>query len=184
MKIKNSYTADELQGANLYKDSKGRTVYYDHFLKKGRVITNSYANEYYNYSLRMYGALLLATLIIIVAKDSYLIASIVGVGFYLVTSLLFYFKFLKKLPETSDFNKQNKDNYIVYNAKDYSFGRLIMIIIILTIISLMLYTWIGKYETGLLRYIIIILTALVIAFTILNIVTLLYKIIKNPKKNP
>lgn len=182
MNIRKTYTADELQGPNIYKDTKGRTVYCDRFMKKGRVITNSYANEYYNYSLRMFGALLLATLIMMIWKNSYLLATIVGVGFYLITTLLFYFRFLRKLPETKDFIKEKRDNYIVFNAKDYTYGRLIAIIILLMLIALILYSWIQKYDAGLLRYAMIILTALVIAFTLLNIVTLFYKIIKNPKK--
>lgn len=161
MKISNSHTAAELQGTNIYKDNKGRTVYCDRLMKKGRIITSSYANEYYSYSLRMYGALLIATLIMLVSKNAYLPAAIVGTSFYLISSLLFYLNFLRKLPETNDFNREKRANYIVYNAKDYTYGRLVLIVVLLTIISLMLYTWISKYETGLLRYVIIILTALV-----------------------
>ena len=120
--------ASELTGLSIYQ-LENRTVYSSLFMKKkGYLINDNNANEYYSYSLRLFESVFAFITVILITGDNYLLAIGAGLIIYTVITALFHAKFLKKLPVLNNFEKPKKDNYIISTAKEIGYGRLFLVI--------------------------------------------------------
>lgn len=174
-----TYKASDITGKHIYQ-SNNRTIYSDYFMKDfGYVITDDEAEHYHSYSLRLFESILAFALLLFVTNSNVLLSFGISILAYVVISLLFYFKFLKKLPKIENFKKEKKDNYIVANAKDMSKARLLVlsIILVVTTICVIYYPIYNNYD-GAVKILLFCIGIATGIFTLMNIASLIYKIIK------
>ena len=166
----------ELRGREIYQ-YKNITIYSKFFMKDyGYQITQYDADDYYSYSLRGLESVVGFILLLLVSKRV-VFSIICSLGAYIVLSLLFYLKFLRRLEKIS-FPKEKKDNYIVSNAKEMSKGRILAIALLCLLfsISIIYYGYTTYKESYLMLFI---LFGIVSGFfSLINFASLIYKIAK------
>ena len=123
----NKIKAINLEGYFIYHDEKGRTYYSLPNSKTGYVITNADAEKYYLYQLRPLACLLVALVLYFVFKVPVLYSLFVGIGIYAVSTVIFFTKFLTKLPKKENFVKPDKHSFISEQAKNSSVFKLAII---------------------------------------------------------
>ena len=100
-----------ISGRNIYLDRHGQTVYYDWLTKNGYLIDKKVEGKFYVYKNR----LVLVLIIIILFSEyfpSWVHAVIAGIAIYLMAELLFRFRFLPSLSQTSKFNRENRQTLL------------------------------------------------------------------------
>ena len=108
-----------ISGRNIYLDRHGQTVYYDWLTKNGYLIDKKVEGKFYVYKNR----LVLVLIIIILFSEyfpSWVHAVIAGIAIYLMAELLFRFRFLPSLRQTSKFNRENRQTLLrtIIDSKD------------------------------------------------------------------
>lgn len=171
--------ASELTGKNIYQ-IKNQTIYSTFWMKDyGYQIPNYEADKYRSYSLRGFESIFGFILLLFVNKNNIIFPLAISLSAYIVLTALFYFKFLPTLPKIEHFKKEKRDNYIISTAKEMSLIRIIVICIICAIFSasIIYYPIFNNYE-GAFRIILFIIGIATSIFTLLNIISAIYKVIK------
>ena len=171
--------ASELTGKNIYQ-IKNQTIYSTFWMKdNGYQIPNYEADKYRSYSLRGFESVFGFILLLFVNKNNIILPLAISLIAYLTLSMLFYFKFLPTLPKVEHFKKEKRDNYIVSTAKEMSLGRILVICLLCAIfsVSIFYYPILNNYE-GAFRIILFIIGIASSLFTILNFLSVIYKLIK------
>lgn len=171
--------AKELTGKNIYQ-IKNQTIYSNRFMKDyGYQIPDYEADKYRSYSLRGFESIFGFILLLFVVKNNILIPLTVSVLAYIVLSFFFFFKYLPTLPKVENFKKEKRDNYIVSTAKEMTAGRILVITLLCAIFSLaIIYYPINNNYEGTFRIILFILGGASSIFTIMNLISVIYKLIK------
>lgn len=174
-----SLKASELTGRHIYQTSN-KTVYADLFTKNyGYIISDDDVDTYNSYSLRLFESILGFALLLFVTKSNIVIAFLISLLAYIVISLLFYLRFLKKLPKIENFKKEKKDNYIVSTAKEMSAARILVLslILILFAAAVIYYPFFNNSEKSM-KILMLCLGTGIGIFALMNLASLLYKTIK------
>lgn len=126
---KNNYTKEtEVSGLFLYK-VKSQVVYHDFLSKDGYVITGNMFKKFSYFQMRLPFSIMISSIFYILKRDS-LLAVLLGVCFYVLLELAFRLLFLKKCPVIKNFKKPEKDNIFVSYAKQFSYARLVLIVVL------------------------------------------------------
>ena len=176
-------SAAKLAGRSIYQEpEKKRTIYSNIYMKNvGYVINDENAADYYNYSLRTIESIFGAAVVTIITSKLWLGLAL-GATIHLILSLLFYCKFLKRLPKVVKFEKYKKDNYVKSMSKDITYPRLILVIILTFFTCLLvIYAKNTKDYSLQIKNLLIALHIIIALFAGLNIVTLVYKVVKKPQ---
>ena len=117
-----------LSGMHIYRDDKGRTLYYKPRTMTGYVITSTDVATYRTLSKRIALGIIGAVLTALFTDGtqfSWLIAAVVGLGIYIFLEIRFRTKFLKNLVQVHNFIPKEKPTYIEAIAKD-TISRLLL----------------------------------------------------------
>ena len=168
------YNPKELNGLSIYHDEK-RTVYSPFFTKKAYIITEKNANDYIVYIQGYLIALLISTLAYIITKNIWLSLSLALV-FIISTIVTFYLGFIKKANVIENYNKKEKDSFIIRQAKGLEKKNIITIIVacVLLAIALMFNSYINNF-TGSLFYFSLFAALISLAYGALHVYALIYK---------
>lgn len=130
MAKKSTNQTTNLRGMNIYKDSYGRTVYYDQLTKSGYLITPKDSNLYVLYSKRFIIPIFLFVLIYestIGGRTLGFSESIlVCLAAMMMMEVLFRFHYLKNLTVIPNFKPTAKEDFITRMTKDAAKGMLAM----------------------------------------------------------
>lgn len=174
--IRRKLKPTELRGREIYQ-YKNLTLYSKFFMKNyGYQITQYDADDYYSYSLRGLESVVGFVLLLLISKRV-IFSLIFSLGAYIILSLLFYFKFLRKL-EKVEFPKEKKDNYIISTAKEMTKGRILAIALLCLLfsISITYYGYTNFKESYLILFLLFGVASGI--FSLINFISLIYKIIK------
>lgn len=119
-----------LRGSNVYhfKDSRN-VIYYDKLTKKAYIITDYDAPIFYSYQYRFPFCLIVGGLIVLFVK-SYLIAGIVCVLMFILTTILYRIFFIRKLPVSEKFEKPESKGFVKDLVAKYSMNSLIIAVLL------------------------------------------------------
>lgn len=117
---KNSSKSGNISGRNIYLDRRGQTVYYDTFSKKGYIIDPEVESKFYVYRNR-YMLIALAVMLVGDYFPSWSQAIIAGLGVCIIVELMYRFKFLRGLRQTTKFDRGNKRTLLkaIIEANDF-----------------------------------------------------------------
>ena len=168
--------AKKLNGLFIYHDEKGRTIYSNPFMKNGYIISDSEAKKYSFYSGRLWASILLTLALLYIFDDKYLLAIGCGLLLYIISTLVFIFKYLDSLSLIKDFVKPKKESFIKRKASQQSYARLVATFLVSIAISILLiinakqsgYTGIALYGSYL-------LSVIMIVTGLMNIVYMIFK---------
>ena len=138
--------ARNLSGYFIFRDDKDRTYYTFPGSKNGYLISNSDAYTYYLYQCRPLAALVIALLSYVLDPGYFLYGVVAGLLFYLLSTVVFYFAFLRKLPLIRDIGKPDREGYLQQQAQTQTWKLLLMCAMCLSITSLMIYILINKKD--------------------------------------
>lgn len=174
-----SLKPSELTGKHIYQQ-KNKTIYSDFFMKDyGYLITSDAADKYRSYSLRGFESIFGFVLLLLVSKSNIIFSFLASLCAYIVITLMFYFKFLHSLPKVENFIKEKRDGYIIATAKDMSVVRILIITIICAIFTAaIIYYPINNGYEGVFRILLFLIGGVAGIFTLMNLFSLIYKIIK------
>lgn len=173
---KKQILASELNGFFIYHTSDGRTVYSNPFMSNGYIISNRDIRDYSRYSLRLLASVLIILLITLVDENRFFLGVLLGAAFYLVTSFLFYQRFLPHLSQIKHFQKPKKDGYIKIIAKTRSVSSILIFTILCIILGiLILFNATKNAYSGFLFIANCILSGIAFLFAILNIISIIQK---------
>lgn len=122
---KNSgYTARQLTGYNVYHiHDKNQTIYYDMFTKTGYIITNQYVSRFSTWQMRL-PLSIMAAAVLILFNVNIILSIVIGVGVFVVSTILFHTSFLKNLPIQANFVKPKSLGFFRDTASRYPRGVL------------------------------------------------------------
>lgn len=168
--------AKRLNGLFIYHDEKGRTIYSNPFMKNGYIISDSEAKKYSFYAGRLWASVLLTLALLFIFDKKYFLAIGAGLLLYVISTLIFVFKYLDSLSLIKDFVKPKKDGFVKRKATTQSYARLVLTFIVSVAIAVLLiinakqseYSGIGLYGSYL-------LSAIMVATGLMNIVYIIYK---------
>lgn len=103
--------SNNISGRNIYLDQHGQTVYYDPFTKKGYIIDKKIENKFFIYKNR-FVLILMAIILFSEYFPSWKHATITGVAIYLLAEILFRFKFLRSLRQTTKFSRETRQTML------------------------------------------------------------------------
>ncbi|MBR0461584.1 MAG: hypothetical protein IJJ00_02565 [Erysipelotrichaceae bacterium] len=171
--------AEEIQAQNIYglgifHDKLKRTVYSGPFMKDGYVISDKNAKVFRYYRMRLMGAFLAMVAGALVFDKNYLAGTIVGVIFYIVTTLMFYFLFLPKCPVIHNYLKP-KQNIIKNLANAQSMKRIIFTVVSIVVLASMLFI-IATTMTGYDKFFCNVIAIAAMIFAYANVLAIFYKI--------
>lgn len=129
MAKKSTNQAANVRGLNIYKDSYGRSVFYDRLTKCGYLITPKDANLYALYSKR----LIIPIFIFVLIFESTIAGVTLGLSesifvclaAVMMMEVLFRFHYLKGLTPIPNFKPTAKEDFITRMTKDMPKGMLI-----------------------------------------------------------
>ena len=117
----------QLKGISIYKDKQGRTVFYDRYTAKSYLLPYMFYKEYTLWSLRIPLSILIAACLTYIIPVRYALAT--GIAFYAVSTLLFHFLLVNKLPAAKGFQPDPSEASIMNKLyKDMSFKRMMIVI--------------------------------------------------------
>lgn len=102
---------NNISGRNIYLDRYGQTVYYDPLTKKGYLIDKKVEGKFYIYKNR-YVLILIAIMLFSEYFPGWVQAVMTGVGICLVVEILFRFRFLPSLRQTTKFDRKNRQTML------------------------------------------------------------------------
>lgn len=123
-----------ISGFFIYKNSHNQNVYYDIFSKNAYIISKKDEKQYNIYSYRFVMSVVLGIMLVLVFNMKLWIGITAGILCYVIFSVLFRKRFLDNLPIDKKFVKTKRENLIVSLAKESSYGKLIMLLIVPIII--------------------------------------------------
>ncbi|MBQ3296004.1 MAG: hypothetical protein IJH00_05965 [Erysipelotrichaceae bacterium] len=173
-KKKREYDPKELNGMSIYHDEK-RTVYAPFFTKKAYIITEKNVNDYIVYIQGYLIALLVFSLSYIITKN-FLLSLALGLLFIASTIAVFYFSFIRKAAVIENYNKKEKDTFIVRQAKFLERKNIITIIICAPLLAfmIMLNSYINNFN-GAMFYFSVFIAAVAVLYGLLHVYALIYK---------
>lgn len=127
--------AKELTGFNIYQ-SKNQTIYWDSFSKTAYIITSSDVSKFSTWQLRFPLSLMLS-LVLMLAGASYGLCLIVAVVAYIVSSIIFKFKYLPTLAVSLRWQKPKSEGFIKDTAKKFKFSSLLIMTIMFGVFTLL-----------------------------------------------
>lgn len=139
----NKVRAKDLQGLAIHHGDK-QTFLLDWFDGTPRVLDDDDAKQYSLWQMRMPAAILIGC-IAFSYSSNVPISFLVGVGIYVLATVVYLFKFVKNLPEAKKFVKEEKDPLPVRLSKNLSMTRLIISMIMLIALTVLLPIF-GKTE--------------------------------------
>ncbi|MBQ6478177.1 MAG: hypothetical protein IJI44_02280 [Erysipelotrichaceae bacterium] len=170
--MKRKMDPKNLSGYFIYRDEKNRTYYSLPNSDKGYLIGNSDAYTYYLYQIRPMAATAIPLLAIVFDPSYWKIGIILGIIFYLISTLIFYFAFLKKLPLIDHLNKPQKNSFIHELAENSSIKKLILLFVFCLLMTA-LFGWLLLRGTELSYLQTTLIAVLVIGYGIYGICQLL-----------
>lgn len=149
------YDPKTIRGISIYQDEK-RTVYAPFYSKNGYIMTQSNTGHYINYMVGYLTSLVVFEIVLILSK-SVPLSLLSAVLVLIINFLFFYFNFLKKAAVIENYSRQQKENFIIRQARQLEYDRIYTLIIccILLVVIFYFFTLWQKPE-GLYLYIIII----------------------------
>lgn len=174
-----SFDAKELKGLFIDQDPKKGCVYYDVFTKKGYILSNSDVKTYNLYSVA-FPLAIVAGYLVFLLKFPLWSAIVAAVAIYIISKIMFRYKFLYTLPEIPNYVRKNKDNIIVLFSKKYSTPRLVVLTFLLLAISIVtvINANISNYE-GVILYLNYVLSLIVGVCAILSFTATILSIRNN-----
>lgn len=111
--------SNNISGRNIYLDRQGQTVYYDPVSKCGYIIDKKVEGKFFVYKNRF----VLILMIMILFSEyfpSWKEVVITGIAIYLLAEILFRFKFLRSLRQTTKFNREKRQTMLksIIESKD------------------------------------------------------------------
>ena len=111
--------SNNISGRNIYLDRQGQTVYYDPISKCGYIIDKKVEGKFFVYKNRF----VLILMIMILFSEyfpSWKEVVITGIAIYLLAEILFRFKFLRSLRQTTKFNREKRQTMLksIIESKD------------------------------------------------------------------
>lgn len=140
-----------ISGRNIYLDRHGQTVYYDLLTKKGYLIDSKVEGKFYVYKNRF----ILILIVIILCSEyfpSWIHAVIAGIGICLVAEILFRFKFLPSLRQTTKFDRENRQTMLksIIDSKEPRKAILRAILYLAFAILIVINAWIMEADIAIL----------------------------------
>ena len=129
----------EIDGFNIYFDSKGRKVYYDNLTKQAYILNKSDAKMYYALSLRWPVAIAAAVLLTYYDATPWYISVAIGLAIFFGVYIYFRLGFLKKKAISPNFKKPAAENFIIQNARKAEFYKLVILILLSAALSIISY---------------------------------------------
>ena len=142
MAKKSTNQAANVRGLNIYKDSYGRSVFYDRLTKCGYLITPKDANLYVLYSKRF----IIPIFIFVMIFESTIAGRVLGLSesifvclaAVMMMEVLFRFHYLKGLTAIPNFIPTVKEDFMTRMTKDMPKGMLIFKAILYFALSVLL----------------------------------------------
>lgn len=107
----NTENKNELQGLNIYKDNKGRTIYYNPIKKQGYFINHEYLKAFqitrYRFVIPLIAFILIYSFI-----DNTIISIAIAAISYIVLALRLYISILPKLSPVPNYKPEQKISYV------------------------------------------------------------------------
>ena len=144
--MKRRMDARNLSGYFIFRDDKDRTYYSFPGSKDGYLIANSDAYTYYLYQTRPLIALVIALLSYVAKPEYFRYGVIAGLVFYAISTVVFYFAFLKKLPLIKDLGKPEREGYLQQQAQTDTWKLMAMCLMCLAVTALMIFILINKKD--------------------------------------
>lgn len=175
--MKNTYKETQITGLFLYK-VKNQVVYHDFFSKNGFVITSDTFKKFSFYQMRIPFGIMIGSVFYLFKNDA-ILSVVLGFCFFVVLEIAFRFLFLRKCPIIKDFKKPPRESLLVCYAKQFSYPRLVIIIILSLAMDFFLIINLKYLEQTRLSY--IMNSILIVVASILYLLSCYVTIIK--KKN-
>lgn len=138
--------SSEIKGIHIYSDSKGRSVYWDMFTKKGYYLPKNKAQDYSRFSMRIPLALIVA--IFLMNYMNPMVGIIIGILLYIGSEILFRRSFLNHLSVDKDFDPSTRKNMLEQIEEISSLPRLVTAAIAAVILAALFIIEMrgGRYE--------------------------------------
>lgn len=143
--------ARNLSGWFICRDDKERTYYVLPGQTSGRLINHSDAYTYYLYQTRPLIAMVIALLSFVIDKSLFRYGIIAGIVFYIVSTIVFYNAFLKKLPLIENVRQLPEGGYLAKQAETKTWKLAAMSLLCLAVTALMVYVLINKKDLSFLQ---------------------------------
>ena len=168
--------ASELNGLFIYHDQKKGTIFYDIFTKRAFIITSSDVQKYLLYASMFPVCILVSFGLMSILSLSLADMVILFIALMILTETLFRFFFFYELPEVKNWKPDKNGSIISYLAGNYSFARLLilMILLILLVIFIPLYSYVEKTQ-GYALYLNYGLAAAAAVFAIIVVIAMIRK---------
>ena len=172
-------TNSSINGLFVYHDNKDNAIYHDLFSNRDYAIPHETYDKYTFYSLRAVIAIALIFLMKDILKFELSNAVLIGICIYLILSLLFRYNYLWKFKESLYFYNHKRDNAVVKTAKEYTAGRLFLLVLIATIIlASLIFQGLQSHYAGKDLIAFYALTAIAVLFIAFYLIVLIVKLIK------
>ena len=168
-------SAKDIYGFGIYHDKLKRTVYSGPFMKDGYVISDKNANKFRYYRMRPMGAFIALVAGAMAFDNNFLVGSIIGVVFYIVTTIMFHFLFLPKCPMIRNYAKP-KQNLIVNLANSQSIKGAVISVVLITILSALLIFIARSSMTGYDYFFSHVVAFAAMIFAYINVLAIRYKL--------
>ena len=124
-----SIKASDISGLFIHHDDRGRTVYSSPILKKSYQINNAEARTFFFFQNRSMLAIMTGLFIALLYPDKYILAILIALGIYGITTAVFLLTYVKKLPEIKNPNIK-KESFYETITREYSGKRLAFIAVL------------------------------------------------------
>ncbi len=127
-----------LFGLHIYQDDKGRYVFYNIFNKKAYLITAADdIKKYTVYQTRLAMAILVG-FIVLNFLEMPILGVALGIGLYVVLTIMFYRKFIANLATAKNFDIKAQPSFLMRFAGPLSYTRLRVAAVLLVVMSVLI----------------------------------------------
>lgn len=138
MAKKQDIKARDLTGHNIYQLNNGnQTIYYDSYTKTAFIITNSAANKFSTWQLRV-PLIFFAMAIMLLAKYNLILTIGVGIAAYILSTVLFHTKFLNDQPIQTNFKLPPSKGFLRNIGSKYEMKTLIFMAIAFFVMGILI----------------------------------------------
>ncbi len=174
MATKKKYDPSLIRGISIYQDN-GRTLYAPFYSKKAYIMTQNNAAHYINYIVGYIAAMVFFEIAYIFSKDL-LISILIAIAVLIANFLFFYFNFIKKAGVLDGYKKEEKDGFILRQAKQLEYDRIYTLIICCILLVVIFYFYaLWQDLEGIYLYIIVLSIIASAVYGLVNLAILLRK---------
>ncbi len=150
--MSNKNFKEELGGPFIVRDSKNRVIYSNPLLKHDYLINNSEAKTINLFSMRFPLAIFVGAVFTVFSKN-YLAAVLIALGIILVSTLIFWFVYIPRLPVLDKYSKVKGDSFIERIAKNSSKKKIYLQMALVVVLGVLtVYNAISSGYTGFTLY--------------------------------